>query len=80
MAAGLTLDSGALIAAEKASLRFRAIWKERQERGRPVTLPAVVLAQVWRGNRPVIARHGADIERLVAAGGRQGRSHPGRLS
>ena len=56
MAAGLTLDSGALIAAEKKSFRFLAIWKERQERRLPVTLPAVVLAQAWRGNSPLIAR------------------------
>jgi hypothetical protein len=56
MAAGLTLDAGALIAAEKRSFRFLAIWKERQERRLRVTLPAVVFAQVWRGNSPVIAR------------------------
>jgi hypothetical protein len=56
MAAGLTLDAGALIAAEKRSMRFLAIWKERQERRLPVTLPAVVFAQVWRGNSPLIAR------------------------
>lgn len=32
MAAGLTLDPGALIAAEKRSPRFWAIWQERQLR------------------------------------------------
>src|SRR4051812_5561498 len=56
MAAGLTLDAGALIAAEKRSARFWAIWKERQDRRLRVTLPTVVLAQVWRGNSPIIAR------------------------
>jgi hypothetical protein len=56
MAAGLTLDTGALIAAEKRSFRFLAIWKERQERRLLVTLPAVAFAQAWRGNSPVIAR------------------------
>ena len=56
MAAGLTLDAGALIAAEKRSPRFWAIWRERQDRRVPVTLPAVVLAQVWRGNSPIVAR------------------------
>ena len=56
MASGLTLDAGALIAAEKRSFRFLAIWKERQERRLRVTLPAVVFAQVWRGNSPTIAR------------------------
>jgi hypothetical protein len=56
MAAGLTLDAGALIAAEKRSARFWVIWQERQKRGLRVTLPAVVLAQAWRGNSPLIAR------------------------
>jgi predicted nucleic acid-binding protein len=56
MAAGLTLDAGALIAAEKRSPRFWAIWQERQLRHLRVTLPAVVLAQAWRGNSPIIAR------------------------
>lgn len=56
MASGLTLDSGALIAAEKRVRRFLAIWAVALERGAPVTIPAVVLAQVWRGNSPAIAR------------------------
>jgi len=56
MAAGLTLDSGALIAAEKGSRVFWACWKEAVDRGAAITIPAPVLAQVWRGNSPVIAR------------------------
>ena len=56
MASGLTLDSGALIAAEKRVRRFLAIWAAALERGARVTVPAVVLAQVWRGNSPAIAR------------------------
>ena len=55
MAAGLTLDSGALIAADKGD---RSIWKrckEAVERGAPVTVPAAVLAQVWRGNSPAVS-------------------------
>ena len=55
MATGLTLDSGALIAADKGTARWRAIWKEEAERGALVTVPAAVLAQVWRGNSPRIA-------------------------
>jgi predicted nucleic acid-binding protein len=64
VAPGLTLDSGALIAAEKNALSFWAIWKRAIERHTRVTLPAVVLAQVWRGNSPVIARllPGCEIE------------------
>lgn len=51
MAAGLTLDSGALIAAEKSSRRVWQLLKAASERGAAVTVPAVVLAQVWRGIR-----------------------------
>ena len=56
MASGLTLDSGALIAAEKGTARFRAIWKEAVERSAVVTVPADVISQVWRGNSAAIAR------------------------
>lgn len=69
MAAGLTLDSGALIAAEKGSRRVWQICKEASERGAPVTVPAPVLAQVWRGNSAVISRllKGCVIEDLGEA-------------
>jgi hypothetical protein len=56
VAAGLTLDAGALIAAEKNSRDFWALWKLAVQRDLQITLPAVVLAQAWRGNSPVIAR------------------------
>jgi predicted nucleic acid-binding protein len=56
VAAGLTLDAGALIAAEKNSREFWAIWKLAIQRDARITLPAVVLAQAWRGNSPSIAR------------------------
>jgi hypothetical protein len=56
MASGLTLDSGALIAASRDDRRFWAFWKRSLQRAVPVTVPAPVLAQVWRGNHPLIAR------------------------
>ena len=56
MASGLTLDTGALIAAEKGAERFWSIWAAAMKRNARVTLPAAVVAQAWRGNRPVIAR------------------------
>jgi hypothetical protein len=56
VASGLTLDAGALIAAEKQARSFYVLWKEALDRRALVTLPAAVLAQVWRGNSPVIAR------------------------
>ena len=66
MAAGLTLDSGAFIAAEKGDRRFWALWKEALHRGVIVTVPAAVVAQVWRGNSAVIARilQGCEVEAL----------------
>jgi predicted nucleic acid-binding protein len=56
VAAGLTLDAGALIAAEKNSRQFWAVWKLSIQRDARITVPAVVLAQTWRGNSPAIAR------------------------
>ncbi len=49
--AGLTLDTGALIAAERGDRRFWAYWKEALRREVDVTIPAPVLAQAWRGKR-----------------------------
>lgn len=56
MASGLTLDTGALIAAEKNAARFWSIWAAAMKRKARVTVPAAVVAQAWRGNRPVVAR------------------------
>jgi predicted nucleic acid-binding protein len=56
VAQGLTLDAGALIAAEKRERSFYVLWKEALSRRARITLPAAVLAQVWRGNSPIIAR------------------------
>jgi predicted nucleic acid-binding protein len=67
VATGLTLDSGALIAAEKGDRRFWTFWKEALDRGAAVTVPAAVVAQVWRGNNAVIARvlEGCEVEILT---------------
>jgi hypothetical protein len=63
---GTDLDSGALIAAEKGTPRFRAIWEEAADRGALVTVPADVISQVWRGNSAMVARilNACDIEVL----------------
>jgi hypothetical protein len=53
---GLTLDSGALIAFEKRSARMVAIFKTALTDGAVMTVPTAVLAQVHRGNSPLIAR------------------------
>ena len=64
--AGLTLDAGALIAAERND---RTVWRRlaaaKREQAR-VTIPAGVLAQTWRGNSPRIAKllQGCEVEVL----------------
>lgn len=47
--AGLTLDSGALIAFERADRRVIAHLKEAEIRGAELTVPTAVLVEVWRG-------------------------------
>lgn len=49
--AGLTLDTGALIAADRNDRRFWAYWKEAEQRDVDITVPGAVLAQAWRGPR-----------------------------
>ena len=49
--AGLTLDTGALIAADRDDRRFWAFWREALTRDADMTVPAVVVAQAWRGSR-----------------------------
>ncbi len=48
--AGLTLDAGALIAYERGQERIRKILEISYERGFVPTIPAVALAEVWRGD------------------------------
>ncbi len=49
--AGLTLDAGALIAADRNDRRFWRFWKDALRREVEVTVPAAVLAQSWRSGR-----------------------------
>jgi len=46
---GVTLDSGALIAFERGQRRIIAHLKETSLRGIALTVPTVVIAEVWRG-------------------------------
>jgi predicted nucleic acid-binding protein len=48
--AGLTLDAGALIAYERGGARIREILTVAYARGLVPTIPAIVLAEVWRGD------------------------------
>jgi predicted nucleic acid-binding protein len=48
--AGLTLDAGALIAYEREDPRVREILALAFSRGAAPTVPAIALAEVWRGD------------------------------
>jgi predicted nucleic acid-binding protein len=56
MTAGLTLDAGAVIGAERASRAVMVLIQRAVARKQAITIPTVVLAQVHRGNQPLIAR------------------------
>lgn len=60
--AGLTLDAGALIAYERGDERIREILAVGYARGLVPTIPAIALAEVWRGD-PKDAR----VARLLKA-------------
>jgi predicted nucleic acid-binding protein len=47
--AGLTLDSGALIAFERAERRVMVHLREAELRGLEITIPTAVVVEVWRG-------------------------------
>jgi predicted nucleic acid-binding protein len=55
MGPGLTLDAGALIAWERRAREITALIKGAWKKGDLITVPAAVLAQVWRGNSPRVA-------------------------
>jgi len=60
--AGLTLDSGALIAFERGDRSLMVHLKEAWRRGAELTVPTVVVAEVWRGGR-----RSARMAQLLAA-------------
>jgi hypothetical protein len=62
VAAGVVLDSGALIAFERGDRGVVALVARALERGAPLAVPAGVVAQTWRNG----ARH-ARLVRLLAA-------------
>lgn len=49
--AGVTLDAGALVAAQRNDRRFWAFWKWLTLRGVVANVPSPVVAQAWRGGR-----------------------------
>jgi len=57
----LTFDTGALIALERGDQRIRALIRRAAEREIPITVPAGVVAQTWRGGQQ------AQVARLLKA-------------
>ena len=49
--AGVTLDTGALIAIERGDRRLQALLDESTSAGAGVAVPAGVIAQAWRGSK-----------------------------
>jgi predicted nucleic acid-binding protein len=82
--AGLTLDAGALIAYERGDERVREILAVAYARGLVPTIPAIALAEVWRGDakdaRVAHLLKACSIEaldeRLARAAGRLRRATP----
>jgi len=63
----LTLDTGALIALEHRRPRMAKIFAVARSNGLPITVPAVIVAQWWRGQRGPIWKNLAeavDVEPL----------------
>ena len=68
MIAGLTLDTGALIALERRRQRMAVVYATAVADGLVVTVPAVVVAEWWRGRsdaREIILR-GLRVESTTA--------------
>jgi predicted nucleic acid-binding protein len=64
MTLGLTFDTGALIALERRHQRIARVYRAAVATGVPITVPAVVVAEWWRGRsdaREIILR-GVRIE------------------
>jgi predicted nucleic acid-binding protein len=66
---GLTFDTGALIALERRAQRMRAIVERALEKDQPITVPADVVGEWWRGRTDlrdsIVAA--VDIEPLTEA-------------
>lgn len=50
---GLTFDTGALIALERRKQRMRGVMEYALGRGQPITVPADVIGEWWRGRTRV---------------------------
>jgi hypothetical protein len=50
---GLTFDTGMLVALERRKHRAWAIYRRAHERGAPITVPAPVVGEWWRGRTDI---------------------------
>ncbi len=72
----LVLDSGALIAVERADRSTLTLMEAARRQGRGIVVPAAVVAQVWRGGSRqarlarFLAARGVEVEPLTDAGAR----------
>lgn len=69
VSAGLTFDTGALIALERRHQRIARVYATAVADGLPVTVPAVVVAEWWRGRSDVreLILRGVRVEDTTAA-------------
>lgn len=66
---GLTFDTGALIGLERRHQRIARVYRAAVSEGVPVTVPAVVIAEWWRGRsdtREIVLR-GLRVEGITSA-------------
>lgn len=68
MIAGLTLDTGALIALERRRQRMSRAYTAAVAERLPVTVPAIVIAEWWRGRSAVreLILRGVRVENTTA--------------
>ena len=66
---GLTFDTGALVAIEARRARIRQVLAAARTLAVPITIPTVVVAEWWRGQKGPVARilDGVIIEPLTEA-------------
>jgi len=69
MGRGLTFDTGALIAIEARRARIKQVLAAARTLAVPITIPTVVVAEWWRGQKGPVARilDGVIIEPLTEA-------------
>ncbi len=66
---GLTFDTGVLIALERRNRRMREILERALAKDQPITVPAPVIGEWWRGRTALRERmiEAVDVEPLSAA-------------